>query len=479
MSKFSKKKGELIVFSIILGFSILLYPNFNLYQVTNNGQLGSDNEPKLKTAGYWEIGPILIDDDDPTKNWTITEVSNEWCSGSGLINDPYIIENVTIDASGFDSGIFIENSNIYFIVRNCSVYNANSRGIRLNRVDHGNLHNNTSSQNNNGIFINRCNFINITNNYILDNSHNGLELSAFCDDNTISGNIAINNDQNGIVLRQECLFNNITNNTVSGHTRAGILIQGESNNNNIKYNTVNDNPSEGISLYWSHHNNVSVNKISNNKRYGILVKEESSNNIISQNSLIGCGIGFDIGNPATITTVSSNSIDATNLVNGKPLSYYKNEISLQLDNFSNAGQVILLNCIKSSVSNLNLSYGGGISLYFGNNNEIIGNTVNHNYRGISLMRSDSNTISGNTANNNENGIYLWDSDHNVISGNILIGNDLCINEIYCVGNTITNNNCGEEGIPFELIILISVISGGAAIGVATLLLIRRKRKRKE
>ena len=35
------------------------------------------------------------------------------------------------------------------------------------------------------------------------------------------------------------------------------------------------------------------------------------------------------------------------------------------------------------------------------------------------------------------------------------------------------------GIPIELIILISVISGGAVIGVATILLIRRKRIRIE
>ena len=35
------------------------------------------------------------------------------------------------------------------------------------------------------------------------------------------------------------------------------------------------------------------------------------------------------------------------------------------------------------------------------------------------------------------------------------------------------------GFPVELIILISVISGGAVIGVATLLLIRRRRKRIE
>ncbi|MCP6719040.1 MAG: hypothetical protein KJI71_02265 [Patescibacteria group bacterium] len=35
------------------------------------------------------------------------------------------------------------------------------------------------------------------------------------------------------------------------------------------------------------------------------------------------------------------------------------------------------------------------------------------------------------------------------------------------------------GFPLELVIIISVISGGAIIGVATLLLIRRKRKRIE
>jgi len=38
---------------------------------------------------------------------------------------------------------------------------------------------------------------------------------------------------------------------------------------------------------------------------------------------------------------------------------------------------------------------------------------------------------------------------------------------------------GGGGIPIEMIILISVISGGAVIGVATLLLIIRKRKRIE
>jgi len=66
----------------------------------------------------------------------------------------------------------------------------------------------------------------------------------------------------------------------------------------------------------------------------------------------------------------------------------------------------------------------------------------------------------------------------------LQGNDKCIVEENCQGNTFSDNgDCtygqGNGGIPIELIVLISVISGGAVIGVATFLLIRRKRKRIE
>jgi len=88
------------------------------------------------------------------------------------------------------------------------------------------------------------------------------------------------------------------------------------------------------------------------------------------------------------------------------------------------------------------------------------------------------------SNYNQIGIYLYSSDVNSISGNTLLGNDKCIVEEKCQGNTFSDNgDCtyGESedggGNPIELIILISVISGGAVIGVATLLLIRLKRKR--
>jgi len=78
-------------------------------------------------------------------------------------------------------------------------------------------------------------------------------------------------------------------------------------------------------------------------------------------------------------------------------------------------------------------------------------------------------------------MYFSFSNFNMVSGNTLIGNDECIVEENCQGNTFSDNGeCtygqGNGGIPIEIIFLISVISGGVVIGVAALLLIRRRRK---
>ena len=76
------------------------------------------------------------------------------------------------------------------------------------------------------------------------------------------------------------------------------------------------------------------------------------------------------------------------------------------------------------------------------------------------------------------GFLCFFSNNNIISGNIILGNDECIEEAYCEGNTFENNDCGKgNGISFEMILLISIISGGAMVGVVTILLIKHIRKR--
>ena len=68
-------------------------------------------------------------------NWSAT-AAEDWCIGSGTFEDPYIIENCTIDASTspINSGILIVDSeDVYFQVRNCTIQGANgTTGSYLN-----------------------------------------------------------------------------------------------------------------------------------------------------------------------------------------------------------------------------------------------------------------------------------------------------------------------------------------------------------
>ena len=76
------------------------------------------------------LSPIYIDDSLSgvgAQNWTWAS-NQPWCSGSGTWSDPYLLENLTIDAQNASSGIEILNSNRYFIFNNVTVYNSSGTG---------------------------------------------------------------------------------------------------------------------------------------------------------------------------------------------------------------------------------------------------------------------------------------------------------------------------------------------------------------
>ena len=88
-------------------------------------------------TGYWDLTttPIFIDDSDPNFNWSKTAVENDWCTGLGTWDDPYVIENVFMEASSASQCITIQNSHTYFQIKNCTIKNGkrNSDGIFLNK----------------------------------------------------------------------------------------------------------------------------------------------------------------------------------------------------------------------------------------------------------------------------------------------------------------------------------------------------------
>jgi len=394
MKIMTKSKSKiLILLTLVVSFLF-----FNIF-ITNKQPLefNEKDQVQINQSGFWDLtGSIFIDDSDPNYNWSKTASENDWCSGSGSWADPYVIENVTIDGQGSGNCLSIENSDAYFIIRNCSLNNSGSySGIELKYVDNGKIINNTCS----------------------DNNIHGINL-RYSNNNNLSGNNACNNSY-------------------------GIYLS-DSDNNMLSGNTASNNDFAGIDLAWYCHNNM-----------------------LSGNLMNFCGISLS----GYLAEVASHIIDNTNLVNNKSVYYYVNEIGLGSKNFTNAGQIILINCNNSIISGFNLSNcTTGIYLGYSNNNTISRNTAKHNNKsGIHLEYSDGNTFSGNTVNNNSYGIlfYSYDDD-NTISGNNISNNYNCgIALVFSNKNTISGNNASNNFIELlcsdENTILGNVISNNSKL----------------
>jgi len=237
----------------------------------------------------------------------------------------------------------------------------------------------------------------------------------------------------------------------------GIWLDGSSNNSIVGNNITNN--SYGIELYWASSNNSIVgNNITNNQR-GIWL-EGSSNNSIVRNVFVNDGLAaWDF----------YGNVVVDNLVNGKPLVYLEDVSDVVVED---AGQVILVNCNRIKVENLNLSNTAiGVQLWGTSYTTIVGNNItNNSYDGITLRESSNNSIAGNSITNNRGdgiffsgssnynsivgnnitnsryGIFLDDSSNNSISQNNITANSWNGIELdyssdnSIVGNSITNNS---------------------------------------
>jgi len=203
-------------------------------------------------------------------------VSQPWCTGLGTLISPYVIEDITRDGKGNGFCISVQNSAVYFEIRNCTLTNAGftfpDAAILLNNVDHATIIGNDltdtnfvgilmdNSDNNNlirnnaslsdlGILMTNSELNYISGNTINDNIENAININDNSNFNTISGNTVINN-QLGISI-----FNDSDNNTVVGNTAkenawAGIACISQSDSNFMLDNDVSDN-SIGVNISTS------------------------------------------------------------------------------------------------------------------------------------------------------------------------------------------------------------------------------------
>ncbi len=408
------------------------------------------NAPKC--SDYWNNFTYIHITKD---NWS-TAVSYGWCKGDGSWGNPYVIENMTINAatSPKQSGILIENSkNYYFIIRNCTVKNAPSgtqnAGIKLLSSNNGTLINNNCSKNSGqsrGILLNNnCDNNTLIGN-IVKNNNIGIELITGCDSNNLKNNIIQSNSYRGLSVSINCLNNILFNNTVMNPVSFQGIFVSSSNGVKIANNTLSSNPT-GIDLISSDNVIVANNSISNSNDFGISITY-GNNDKLYANKLVNNGLylyGFD-------SEIKSHTIASNNSVNGRQIRMYIDKKNLVPENFTGAGQIILLNCNNSIINNLNLSRSTvGLHMFKCNNNTIENLTLNNNRWGIYLYTSSvNNTIQNCTANNCMIGIRVYtDGDKNIIRNNTLNNNTQYGIEVYYSDNcTFTSNkiNYNNRGI---------------------------------
>ncbi|MHA1414467.1 MAG: NosD domain-containing protein, partial [Promethearchaeota archaeon] len=481
------KEFGLVILTFFLFILLTInFATFKPFSVDNNLSKDFGIDTNLKNSGYWNLtgSPIVIDNLDPTKNWSYTALNYDWCSGSGTFADPYIIENVTIDGEGSSMCIKIQNSlSVYFIIKNCT-FSGSFSGIFLINTNNGKIINNNCFNNHRGIYLYSTNNITIVNNNYLNNSYGIYSYSSM--NVILSGNLFYHDGIFFFGSKQELSSYSIdTTNLVNDKPiyyyanetglnqgdfmNAGQILLVNCNNSIISGVNVSDTLI-GMLLY--HTNNLTIhNNIINHNIGGVFLYNVSNSQLL-QNTLIDNHLGIYIygcfnlsmtNNLMYFTGIlifspknffSSYSIDTTNLVNNKPVYYYVNEIGLIPENFSDAGQVILANCNNSLIANTNVSSGSlGISLYYSNNNIIKNNIANKNYfDGILLSYSINNIILKNTFEQCELGIHLDDLSNN----NTILKNIVCNNYLYGIylssssndnifsENFIKNNN--ESGI---------------------------------
>jgi parallel beta-helix repeat protein len=288
-----------------------------------------------------------------------------------------VVENqkvVRMDVS-FSSHITMKNNegadiNFESANNNC-ISNNTGTSITLERANNNCISNNTwtdiylNSANNNRIFHNIC-----------SNNSYGI-CSVYSNNNSISNNHCYNCSNDGILL---------------------IV----SDDNGIFNNTCSNNGFSGIRLQNSNNNHISKNNCSNSGNAGIVCKY-SYNNKLKGNVMVDNGI-FIAGET---TSDYTNEIDTSNVVNGKPVYYWKDVEGGRIPD--GAGQVILVNCKNVIVEKQNLNNASvGIAVVFSSYISIKNNNCSNNkYYGIYLLGSNSNNIFLNNFINNTDDVFFY------------------------------------------------------------------------
>jgi parallel beta-helix repeat protein len=371
---------------------------------------------------YIPHAPIYIDGDT---NFTDTALLEGW-QGNGTLEDPFIIENLSITSGGSATPrVNISNTRVHFVIQNCELaYASSSRGLNLDNVHNGRIINNTCTGNYFGIYL-----VDSWYNTIVDNNCSFNQYGMSIDYswyNTIINNICSNNPSYGIhlwhsphttvdnctlidnyrgILVDDSDYSTIANNNVSGNVMQGIFVQDSSQYVNLENNTCNNN-FRGIYHMNSYYSTLVNNTCNYNADYGIYFSSSHlsvinnsgtgnsggglfanggfhtiANNNFSYN--LGSGIYFDAGTDGTLTnnTCDGNGDSGMYFTNLDNTNVTNNECNNNNDHGIHVGPYTLENNVTQNICRNNDGVAGSRGVlvdYYSINNTISWNVFEDN-----------------------------------------------------------------------------------------------------
>ena len=382
-----------------------------------------------------------VDDDGPADFHTIQEAINAASDGdtiqvaSGTYYEHVVVENKTLSLMGEDRGTTIIDGGGTGIV----VYVTASNTV----ISSFTIQNSGYDFPNAGIRLDDCFNSSVSYNNVNNNGWDGIIVhsSTNC---TVIGNNVSNNYLCGINIWDctECL---VSGNIASANGLESVFLIGA-----------------GIQLWESMNCTMIKNTVTNNVRYGIDI-HDCANCTLRDNNMTDNQYNFGVeGNLI-------HDIDASNMVDGKPIYYWVNQHDRRVP--ADAGYVAVINSTNITVENLTLTNNHeGVILAYTNSSTIKNVRASFSYHGILARHSYNCTITGNDASHNRYaGIYLHYSENCTLSNNnvtynnpygiwaasysTIIGNNVNNNDVgimggmynNIIGNNVNNNNFGIRG----------------------------------
>lgn len=393
----------------------------------------------------------IVDDDGPADFHTIREAINNASEGDTVFvrNGTYYeniainktvalagenLETTIIDGGGKGITLSISSSNVN--VSGFTIQNGRGHGIWIKDSVNSMITGNNVMGNEWGIRLVNCSIANICRNNLTGNWF-GITINS-SSDNSISDNYIIHNSFDGITLSSSSNIT-ISDNVMKANWYA---VYANSSWNTILFeNNITDN-GVGITLAYSSNSSLSKNLISNSTWSNFRVWGDALEHFI-------------------------HSIDASNLVDNKPVFYLldKHDLSVNPTNHPEVGFLALVDCDNMTVEGLSPAHNSELLLAFTRNSKILANNVtgidlynsmansisenyvatNNNGFGIVLHDSSGNLVNGNNVVDNYFGVFLDHSLENNISGNMIAYNWHGIEGLYSSHNTVTDNNIESNG----------------------------------